>query len=113
MSNDILWIHDDIPDLNIDSGDSLETLISTVEQVSNLVKQGNWKDVSLERDESVDPEYAVFYFTGMRPETEQERKTRLKVAEDMKARKAADKIVQEQRERKEYERLKKKFEGKK
>lgn len=109
MSEEVLWIHDDIPDLNIDSGDSLETLISTVEQVSNLVKQGNWKDVSLERDESVDPEYAVFYFRGMRPETKQERKTRLKIVEAMKARKAADKIAQEQRERKEYERLKKKF----
>lgn len=113
MSDDIVWVNDYIPNMNIDDGDALESLISTIEHVSNLVKEGKWRDVTLERDESVEPQYASIFFQGLRPETERERETRLKVAEQMKERRAADKIAKEQRQRKEYERLKKKFEGKK
>lgn len=67
----------------------------------------------MERDESVEPQYASIFFQGLRPETERERETRLKVAEQMKERRAAEKTLKDKKERKEYERLKKKFEGKK
>lgn len=115
MSEDIVWVQDYLKsskyrtELNFDGGERLEEIVSIIEEVNELVVKQNWKNVRLERDESVDPQYAKLFFAGLRPETEKEKAFRLKELESAKNRKQKQKKDKEERDKKEYERLKKKF----
>lgn len=108
MNDDIIWVEDTIPNIDISYYMSFERLKKAVEEVQELIDDGEWKDVYL------DDEYdSSLCLRGKRPETEQEKTRRLKA--EQKAIIAAEKAkkTREQNERKEYERLKKKFEDKK
>ena len=73
MSDDIKWIEDTIPDIDISHYMSFESLKKTVETVQELIDDGEWKDVYLHDDYG-----SYLCLSGKRPETEQEKARRLK-----------------------------------
>lgn len=114
MSDDIVWVRSALPnELRIDNSVTFGTLQTIVEEVKQLIEEGKWRHVTVERPWEYSSYADYLEFRGERPETELE--TTLRIANMKKAVVAAEKAkkTREENERKEYLRLKKKFEGKK
>ena len=100
-NDDIVWIH---KKFELDSGslgyESVESAIDRLQKALTKAKEEGWKDLSLDYDYSYD-DSQYLYIYGKRPENEKEKAKRLKDIESAK-----------DRERQQYEALRKKFETK-
>lgn len=111
MSEDIVWVDGYIPGEEIETYISFDLIYDTVMRVQALIDNGEWKDVYLDREHYYDDSSSPLKFCGKRRETDRERTERLnQIQKNLLAAKKAEK-TKELNERKEYERLKKKFGG--
>jgi len=112
MSDDIIWVDGFIPDEEIDMYSNFNNVYDAVIRVKDLIDSGEWKEVYVDVDNYYDGTPSGLKFRGKRRETDKERAERIKQLEkNLAAAKKAEK-TKELNERKEYERLKKKFEAK-
>lgn len=111
MSEDIVWVDGCIPNEEIDTYSDFKRVYDAIMRVQALIDVGEWKEVYVDVDNYYDGTPSGLKFRGKRPETDKERVERIKQLEkNLAAAKKAEK-TKELNERKEYERLKKKFEA--
>lgn len=105
-----IYVTDQLIHIDLDSY-SLNEAIEMLSNLSKIYTENGYKNLRLDmillRYEDVER----LYLLGDRIETDKEYDKRLKMLNEGKSKKKADNKIAEEKERAEYERLKKKFEG--
>lgn len=91
---------------------SIESLKYLCENAVAAENSGEWHGLHIEKEWSSCNTYCEIVIKGQRWETDKEYDKRLKQQKRLKEQSEKDKIAKLENERKQYERLKKKFEGK-
>lgn len=93
----------------IHPADGLDNLINSLQAAKEAEKSGEWSELSVDWNSDDDYQTANWYIKGYRLETDKEYNQRMKDLEKVAKFKKKMKEDREERDKKEYERLKKKF----
>ena len=89
--------------------DGIDSLINSLQGAKHSEKSGEWSELSVDWNSDDDYQTANWYIKGYRWETDKEYNKRMQELEKAANLKKKMKEDKEERDKKEYERLKKKF----